>query len=156
MEEKFISFLKKYDIYREDILDFIKPKTIRIDYRNENTIGFTGVYPIMENNIIKDIRMVVPYMIDDYSISMNIHEYIHLLDVYNYLNKEYVFNDQSELLPVMYELLYAKENNNIEFLNIYKEHILRENNYLKVLLDVFDLNDNKRKKVKTKNNNKKI
>ena len=144
MEEKYINFLKKYNLYREDIFEFIKDKTVFVDYKDPNSLGFIGVYPNLVNGIIKDIKMVVPKIEDDTSISMNIHEYIHLLKIFDYLNKEYVFSDYEELLPVMYELVYAKENNNKELLKTYKEHIQEDDNYLKILLELFDFGEDEK------------
>ena len=152
MEEKFINFLKKYNLYREEIFKYIKPRTRRIDYKDNNAFNFIGVYANLDNNdILRDIKMVVPYMVDDNSIAINIHEYIHLLYIYDYLNKEYVFNNYEELLPVLYELMYSKENNNVEYINMYINHIKEEDNYLKVLLDIYDFEEEKEyNKIKSK------
>ena len=148
MEEKYINFLKKYDLYREDIFEYMKDKTKYIDYRLDESKRFYGVFTNIENGIIKDIRVMVPYIVDDTSISIRIHEYIHVLKLYDYLNKEYVFTDYEDLLPVFYELVYAKENNNYDYINERIDELKDNFNYLKVVLDLFDQNK--------ENNNKKL
>ena len=148
MEEKYINFLKKYDLYREDIFEYMKDKTKYIDYRLDESKRFYGVFTNIENGIIKDIRVMVPYLVDDTSISIRIHEYIHVLKLYDYLNKEYVFTDYEDLLPVFYELVYAKENNNYDYINERIDELKDNFNYLKVVLDLFDQNK--------ENNNKKL
>ena len=148
MEEKYINFLKKYDLYREDIFEYMKDKTKYIDYRLDESKRFYGVFTNIENGIIKDIRVMVPYIVDDTSISIRIHEYIHVLKIYDYLNKEYVFTDYEDLLPVFYELVYAKENNNYDYINERIDELKDNFNYLKVVLDLFDQNK--------ENNNKKL
>ena len=148
MEEKYINFLKKYDLYREDIFEYMKDRTKCVDYRLDESKRFYGVFTNIENGIIKDIRVMVPYIVDDTSISIRIHEYIHILKLYDYLNKEYVFTDYEDLLPVFYELVYAKENNNYDYINERIDELKDNFNYLKVVLDLFDQNK--------ENNNKKL
>jgi len=141
MYEIYIEFLKKYNLYDKEVFDFIKDKTVYVDYMNTDSEDFIGVYPIVdEDNIVRDLRMCVPTIVDDISISMNIHEYVHLIKMYSNLNKEYVEDKYKELLPVMYELLFLKSINFNDYIDIYIEHIKKEDNYLKVLLDVFNLN----------------
>ena len=141
MYEIYIEFLKKYNLYDKEVFDFIKDKTVYVDYMNTDSENFIGVYPIVDkDNIVRDLRMCVPNIVDDISISMNIHEYVHLIKMYSNLNKEYVEDKYKELLPVMYELLFLKSINFDEYIDIYIEHIKKEDNYLKVLLDVFNLN----------------
>ena len=59
--------------------------------------------------------MRVPHIIDNHSIAITIHEYIHLLKMFDYIGKEYVFSDYEDLLPTFYELVFAKENNDIDY-----------------------------------------
>ena len=141
MEEEFINFLKKHNLYKEEIIEFIKPRTFYIDNLDDYSMSFVGCYPKVEKNIIKDIRLCVPRIVDDITLSINIHEYVHLYKMYHYLNKEYHFNKYEELLPVMYELIFLKENNSVDYLNFYIEHIKSKNNYLMILLELLKLDD---------------
>ena len=143
MKDKYINFLKKYNLYREDIFGYMKDKTKYLDYRQDGSDAYIGVYPNLVDGIIKDIKMRVPYIIDDHSIAINIHEYIHLLKMFDYIGKEYVFSDYEDLLPTFYELVFAKENNDVDYINERLEFI-KEYNYLNVLVDMFE---NKEEKV---------
>lgn len=127
MRNKFIKFLKDTEIYNEEVFEYIKPKTVYLDHSEEAT-HFYGVFPIVDdNNIIKDIKLCVPKIKDDLTVSINIHEYVHLLLLYRNLNKEYKESDYDELLPVMYEFYYLKDNDP-EYLEAYKEKISKSNN----------------------------
>ncbi len=127
MRNKFIKFLKDTEIYNEEVFEYIKPKTVYLDHSEEAT-HFYGVFPIVDdNNIIKDIKLCVPKIKDDLTVSINIHEYVHLLLLYRDLNKEYKESDYDELLPVMYEFYYLKDNDP-EYLEAYKEKISKSNN----------------------------
>ena len=150
-KEKFINFLKKVELYDEDILEYIEGRTIHIDYDKDHALEFYGCYPLIKDNIVKDIRLCVPTIKDDITVAINIHEYIHLIKVFNYLNKEYVFDQTEELLPVIFEFLYFRqeEKNNKKlqhYVEFYKSYI-RENGEesLKMFIDIYD---NKKEKPK--------
>ena len=65
MKEKFINFLKETELYNEEVLEYIKPNTVKVDYSPE-AIDFIGCFPVTdENNKLRAIRMCVPKMIDD-------------------------------------------------------------------------------------------
>ena len=143
MEDKFINYLKKTEIYNEKVLNYLKDNTKVIEY-SEDANDFIGTFPqVDENNILTGIKMCVPKMTNDITVGMNIHEYVHALMLYRNLNKEYVEDNQAELMPTFYELYYYKDNNVDDYLNFYIEHIKEKNNYLTVLLNVFDKDNNK-------------
>ena len=148
MKDEYINFLKRSELYNQEAIDFIKPKTIYVDYRNESERDFVGCYPIVKNGILKDIRYCVPKIVDDISISMNIHEYVHLITTYKYLNKKYIPDTYEELLPVYYELIYLKENDS-DYFDYYLDYLkTEEKDYFKILFNIFE--DNKKGLVKSK------
>jgi len=104
MYGKFINFLKENELYDEEVFNYMKDR-IRIVKYNETSKDFFGCYPIVdENNILRDIKICVPNTIDDITVSINIHEYVHYLLTYRSLNKEYKEDKYAELMPVFYEL----------------------------------------------------
>ena len=133
MEEKFIEFLKKSELYNEEVLDYIEYRTTHVDYKEKGAMDFVGCYPILEDGIVKDIWLCVPNMVDDISISINIHEYVHLLRVYKSLGKKFEESEYEELLPVMYEFAFLEDVGNTEYLEKYKEDI-KDDEVLKVLV----------------------
>ena len=143
MEDKFINYLKKTEIYNEELLNYLKDNTKVIEY-SEDANDFIGTFPqVDENNILTGIKMCVPKMTNDITVGMNIHEYVHALMLYRNLNKEYVEDNQAELMPTFYELYYYKDNNVDDYLNFYIEHIKEKGNYLTMLLNIFDKDNNK-------------
>ena len=143
MEDKFINYLKKIEIYNEELLNYLKDNTKVIEY-SEDANDFIGTFPqVDENNILTGIKMCVPKMTNDITVGMNIHEYVHALMLYRNLNKEYVEDNQAELMPTFYELNYYKDNNVDDYLNFYIEHIKEKDNYLTMLLNIFDKDNNK-------------
>ena len=164
MEEKFINFLKKTEIYNENLLDYLKNRTT-VENINElpkdfhvslprvnknlnevlnirdyaNALLFIGTYPqVDENNILKSVNICVPKMTNDITVGMNIHEYVKALMLYRNLGKEYQEDKYEELMPTLYELVYLKENDQEDYLNLYLEAIKEEDNYLTMLLNIFD------------------
>lgn len=141
MYKKFIDFLKHYGLYNQEVFNFIKDKTRYVDYDKEEARDFIGCFPKMENDIVKDIRLCVPKIVDDVTVSINIHEYVHLLKIYSYLNKEYKESKYEEVLPTAYEFLYLR-NNDFDYLKLYKEYIMSgDDEYLKYLVTFFDSTD---------------
>ena len=127
MRNKFIKYLKDTEIYNEEVLEYIKPKTVYLDH-SEEAMHFYGVFPIVDdNNIIKDIKLCVPKIKDDITVSINIHEYVHLLLVYRNLNNEYKESEYDELLPIIYQLYYLKDNDP-EYLEEFREKISKSDN----------------------------
>ena len=142
MKEKYIDYLKKTEIYNEKVLNYLKDNTKVIEY-SEDANDFLGTFPqVDENNILTGIKMCVPKMTNDITVGMNIHEYVHALMLYRNLNKEYVEDKQADLMPTFYELNYYKENNVDDYFNFYIEHIKEKDNYLTMLINIFD-KDNK-------------
>lgn len=98
-----ISF-KKLEIYNEDFFIFLSNK-IKVLDANIND-GWFGCFPILsDNNIINDIRLCVPKIKDKKTYLVNLHEYIHALDLYYLLNHEFEEEDFEEI-AVFYEQLY--------------------------------------------------
>lgn len=141
MYEKFVDFLKCYGLYNQEVLDFIKNKTLYIDYKNVEAREYMGCFPIIKNGVVKDIRLCVPKIVDDVTVSINIHEYVHLTKVYSHLNKEYKESKYEDVLPTAYEFLYLR-NTDLDYLKLYKEYILSgDDEYLKYLVTFFDSTD---------------
>ncbi|MBQ6477024.1 MAG: hypothetical protein IJI43_01125 [Bacilli bacterium] len=136
--EKYIKFLKENNLYDQDLIDYMSTRTTYVDYNNENAKEFIGCYLMTENDVIEDIALCVPRIVDDVTVSINIHEYVHLLNTYKYLGKKYVIREEDELLPVKYELLYLKKENPT-YMNSYIQEISKCNNkVLKEFISSYD------------------
>ena len=42
MEEKYIEFLKKCELYNKDVFDYIEYRTTYVDYRQKGSMDFVG------------------------------------------------------------------------------------------------------------------
>ena len=138
MYDKYIEFLKKYELYDQDVFDYISTRMIIVDYKHPDAKNLIGCFPIVRCGFVDDIRLCVPKIVDDISLSMNIHEYLHLLSTYKKLGKEYKEDKYDELLPVLFEFIYLSDNNP-EYLEERKKYVLscRDSN-LKKLITTFE------------------
>jgi len=123
--KKFIDFLQKYNLLDKESFIFISNRTTNIDYNNLEERDTIGCYcKINEKETLKDFKVTVPKIIDERTVIINIHEYIHALILYKMLNKKYEIGIEKEVLPLMYEKIYVIENEEISFVKY--ERALRE------------------------------
>ena len=137
MKEKYIEFLKEYGLYDEKIFNYIESRTIYVDYLDDESIEFIGCYPIVENDILTEVKLCVPRIVDDISLSMNIPEYIHLYNIYSNIGSKYIPDEYEEFLPVMYELEFLINSGDKEYLDYYVQCIRDRDDYLVKVLNLF-------------------
>lgn len=118
--QKFINFLKKHNLYNEEVLTYWKNNKMSFDYREEEQRDLIGVYYKFKTNILERIQLIVPFIDNDKTVLINIHEYIHLLLLYPYINKKCVIDKDKEVLPFYFERLYIEENNTEELKEYYQ------------------------------------
>ena len=123
--KKFIDFLQKYNLLDKESFIFISNRTKNIDYNNYEERETIGCYhKVNDKETLKDFEVTVPKIIDERTVIINIHEYIHALILYKMLNKKYEIGLEKEVLPLMYEKIYVIENEEISFFK--HERALRE------------------------------
>ena len=92
MEEPFKNdikdFFKLEKIYSEEFFDFIKNKSKILP--SETDLSWFGCFPVLENGILKDIKLLVPEIKTEKNLLVNIHEYTHAFQLYKQLGCEYV------------------------------------------------------------------
>lgn len=112
---EFINFFKKHNLYDEEMFNYIRNNSILIDYREIDKRIFIGCYYISDNDgILRQIKICVPIINNQITTLINIHEYIHAITLYKYLNKKGTIEKEDETLPMLFELLYVLENPNKE------------------------------------------
>jgi len=115
-QNKFISFLKRHNIYDKTKYEYLMNNTTFVDIdENANFIGC--YYTKNEFNYITNIKLYIPNFDDDVCVMICIHEYIHGYIMYDKLNKQYSTKASEEVLPMFYEYLYYLENENEELKN---------------------------------------
>lgn len=108
--KKFIEFLKKHNLYDEEVLNYWKDNKTSFDYREEEKRDLIGCFYILRNNILEKIKLIVPFIESDKTVLINIHEYIHLFLLYPKLGKKCKIGLDKEVLPIFYEKVYIQEN----------------------------------------------
>lgn len=154
MINTFFKFINEHNIYDKNVYDYYIKHSDSFDYYNEDFyIPFIrcNYYYINSSGILKEIRPFVPNVVDDKTTLINIHEYVHTLLAYDYLNKKFKLNDDCEILPKFYEKLYVLESNNnslIEYEEFLDKAALESNdkkyimavNMFNELLNTYDYN----------------
>ncbi len=124
----FINFFKEHNLYNKETFDYIDRNSTKIDYNDEKQAAFIGCYYICNNqNILQKIKLCVPYITSPITTLINIHEYLHAIELYNKIGKKYQKKDTEEVLPMLYELLYFLENPTKEL----KSYLIALNNKIK-------------------------
>ena len=99
------SYFSKY----KEILDWLNKKIKIIDCDIQDGMVYYGVFPKMNGNVLIDFNVCVPAIINLKTMLINIHEYKHAIDLFNYLGKE--------IPPKDYENLAKQEE--IKFIKTY-------------------------------------
>lgn len=108
---KFIHFLKKHNLYNPEVINYIKKNSTYFDYREEENRDFIGCFfKLNKRKKLEKIILVLPFIIDEQTIIINIHEYIHCFMYYKYLGKKVTFDNTIEIFPMLYEKIYLIEN----------------------------------------------
>lgn len=108
---EFINFFKKHNLYNKEIFDYINSNSIKFDYRDDEKRPFIGCYYICnKRDILQKINICVPFIDSPITLLINIHEYIHAIELYKRIGKKYEQKETEETLPILYELLYFEEN----------------------------------------------
>ena len=109
--EKYITFLKKHNIYNENIINHMNLYCTYFDYIDEEKRDFIGCFYTEDKyNRINKIHAFIPHIDSDITLLINLHEYIHLVILHDHLGKKYKRDHDEEILPMFYELLYYTEN----------------------------------------------
>ena len=111
---KFINFLKKYNLYNEKVFYYIWNSCSFFDYRDSDERKFIGVYYQIEDKKLIEFNLKVPFIDSEKTIIINIHEYIHALDAYYNLGKKITIDDSCEIKSLLFEKLYVLNNKSDE------------------------------------------
>lgn len=84
---EFINFMKKQPQYTKEFEQYIIKKVKIIDKPIEE--DWYGCFPILKNDVLVDVRLLIPIIKDIKTLLVNIHEYQHAMDLYNELGKTY-------------------------------------------------------------------
>ena len=106
INEEIIKFYKDYVL--KEFWDYIKDRVVIVPSGSD--MCFYGCYPITKNNILIDIRVLVPNIETEKDVLINIHEFAHATELYNELGRSYIDNrDKREKHAKKMEKLYKKK-----------------------------------------------
>lgn len=109
LQLEFVDFMNKHKLYTKEFQEFIKNKTKIIDRDIEE--DWYGCFPIIKDNLLVDIRLLIPKLKDKKTLLVNIHEYEHAMELFSELGKEYKDNIQfREDNAIKLEKKYIREN----------------------------------------------
>ncbi len=108
---KVIEFFKKENIYDEKFFEYIKDKVHYLP--SGSSLEWFRCVPIVNDNILVDIRILVPEIITKENLLVNLHEFFHAYELYNELGKEYIENiEEKEINAKNFERKYLKSELN--------------------------------------------
>ena len=110
---KVIAFFTKHNLYNPEMFAYFKEHSTMIDYDFEEYRAFVGCWPnVNKQNIITGLHVNTPYVKDEKTTLITIHELVHAIEFYNKIGKPYKRDKTTETLPLLYEKIYILENNN--------------------------------------------
>lgn len=85
--------IKKYLNYEKEFWEFIKSKILFISDNIESNKYFYSVLRKEKDDILIDIKIIVPKIIDLKTTLINIHEFKHAYDLYKVFGKKVYISD---------------------------------------------------------------
>lgn len=122
---RIIEFFKRHNMYDPEMFEYLQANSMMIDYRDPEQQTLVGCfYKLTKNNILSNIYLNLPYVYDEKTMLISIHEITHGIENYLKLGKKFKEDITLEALPLLYEKLYIMENPSDE-LNEYGNYLDR-------------------------------
>ena len=107
--EKVKEFFKEQKIYDENFFEYIETRVHILPY--DTSLDWFGCFPIIEEGIVKDMRVVVPKIVTKKNLLVNLHEFYHAYELYSELGCIYIENREiREENAVNFEKRYVKKH----------------------------------------------
>lgn len=113
-----IDFFKRHNLYDKEMFDYFSKNSSMIDYQDEEQRMFIGTFYGINKKTRKlvSIHLNVPYVYNDITMLISIHEIVHAILLYKRLNKKTNLGIDYEALPMLYEKIYINETNTKEII----------------------------------------
>ena len=103
--EQVKDFFREQNIYDEQFFEYIKTRVHVLPH--DTSLDWFGCFPVLENDIIIDLRLLVPEIVTEKNLLVNLHEFYHAYELYLELGTEYIENrEQRESNAVDFEKKY--------------------------------------------------
>ena len=108
---RIIEFFKKHNMYDPVMFEYLQENSMMIDYRDPDQQDFVGCfYKLNKNDILTNVYLNLPYVYDEKTMLISIHEITHGIENYLKIGKRFKEDITLEALPLLYEKLYIMEN----------------------------------------------
>ena len=87
MDIRVVNFFKDLNLISDDFFLFMEGKIVLTP--NDVDISWFGCHPILNEDILIDVRVVVPEILTEKDMLINIHEFAHAIELYNELGNVY-------------------------------------------------------------------
>lgn len=134
--EKIIDFFKRHNMYDEKTFKYLQNNSTMIDYRNAEERAFIGCFYILnKKEELERLQINIPYVYDDITALINIHEIVHGIENYNKLGKKFKKDITIETLPILYEYIFITESQSSELKSYgkYLDKMIETSNELEYL-----------------------
>ena len=122
LNKDLIDFFKKHNLYNKEMFDYFEKNSTIIDYNDEEQQCFIGCFYVFnKKHILKKIHLNLPYIYDNKTMLINIHEIMHGIELYKKLNQKVYITEECEILPILYEKIYIEEKQDEELINYQKK-----------------------------------
>ena len=109
-QENFLNFLRKHNLYDEDLLAYINNHTIIFDYLDEDRRKSIGIYSEYDKESkLRRFTLCLPSLNSPEAELITIHFYINAIELFNHLGTTYTTTKESKILPMLYEKIYLSE-----------------------------------------------
>ena len=134
--EKIIDFFKRHNMYDEKTFKYLQNNSTMIDYRNVEERAFIGCFYILnKKEELERLQINIPYVYDDITALINIHEIVHGIENYSKLGKKFKKDITIETLPILYEYIFITESQSSELKSYgkYLDKMIETSNELEYL-----------------------
>lgn len=119
--QKLIDFFKRHNLYDKETFDYLSQTALMIDYKDEEQRPLIGCYHTEKDGKVKNVYLIIPYIYNEITMLINIHEFIHAIMLYKRIGKKANINLDKEILPMLYEKIYINETNSTNLKNYEEE-----------------------------------
>lgn len=111
-----VDFFKRHNMYEEKMFNYLEDNTTMLDYRDPEQRDFVGCFYVQnKKNILSSLHINIPYVYDELTALIDVHEITHGIENYRMIGKKFKKNITVEVLPILYEKLYILDNNSDRF-----------------------------------------
>ena len=134
--DKIIDFFKRHNMYDEKTFKYLQANSTMIDYRCDEERAFIGCFYILnKKEELERLQLNIPYVYDDKTALINIHEIVHGIENYSKLGEKFKKDITIETLPILYEHIFIIESTSSELKRYgkYLDRMIETSNELEYL-----------------------